>query len=133
MTGKQIEQLKKRIEKAKSKVITGREDKNLADMSNMPGWEVLKALMESIEFAMLVPISKQEAKEIGDLNMIGAMTFARGLVVETLQDIIDLVENTKASEKEKKDKKEQEEFEKDEEEESEQRALTGFPSGVSPV
>ena len=115
MNSEFIQQLKDSIDARIQRGMSGKEDKYLADMANMPGWdEVLKPLLNSILYGMFEPINPKLAKEIGSLEMIGAMGMARGLMADTLQSIVALVENTRASQKADEARQETEEAEKEE-------------------
>lgn len=110
-----IQKIKQDIEAQIKKGFSGKEDKNLAEMAEMPGWDVLNALLNSLILKMIQPISPDEAQKIGNLEMIGAMGIARGLVADTLGSVISLVEGTRDSIRTEREKKESEELENEEE------------------
>ncbi len=106
MLAEEIKKLSEDLTKRMERGFDEKEDKNLAELADMPGWQVLKTLIQSLQLSMLAPITREQAALIGSLEMIGAMSMARGLVAETLKTLIDNVENTKASIKADRDKKE---------------------------
>jgi hypothetical protein len=84
---------KRQEERDLGNIDSAKEDEMLANLSQMPGWEVLKAKINKTINDLLEPGIGQET---ASLETIGAITIAREFTIDALNNVISEVETTKS-------------------------------------